>query len=84
MTSSGSDNLPRSTSCDLPDSPKINVVAEFACPFCGGDVTVGETRAEGNAVCIHTVPTCRVFDDSDPGSFVHACHRAKFGEVGRA
>lgn len=65
-------------------APKMDVVAEFACPFCGGEVTIGEMRASGNATACHVVPTCEVFDRCDPGEFVAKCHRAVFGEVARA
>lgn len=45
---------------------------EFKCPFCGGKVAA--TKEKGSVV--HTVPTCKKFDDLDPIDFMHACNAA--------
>ncbi len=63
---------------------KLDVLAEFACPFCSLLVTLGRVRGSGDLAAVHGVPTCLRFDELDPAQFATACRRAAVGEVGDA
>ena len=48
------------------------VLAHLVCPFCQGEITAIEgANGEGHGV-IHTLPTCKQYDDNDPLEFLRA------------
>lgn len=63
---------------------KLDVLAEFACPFCSRAVTLGRVRGSGAPAAVHAVPTCSRYDELDPAEFATACRRAAVGEVADA
>lgn len=66
-------------------SSKLDVLAEFACPHCGGGrVSLCRVRLTGGGAVVHTVPTCRVFDNLDPAEFATSCRKKLVGEVADA
>jgi hypothetical protein len=46
------------------------VMAHLVCPFCQGEITCIDSP-QGPGV-IHTVPTCKQYDDNDPIEFLRA------------
>lgn len=50
----------------------------FICPFCGRQCYA----QEDTYAVLHTVPTCAVFDASEPDVFLHKVNRA-YGNVRR-
>ena len=43
---------------------------KFTCPFCSGDVTVGDKNGSGQAVVMHSVEPCAKYIDEDPLVFL--------------
>lgn len=60
-----------------PNSEAVIPLGEYECT-CGGHITLGEVRASGEAVALHTMPMCAWFEKADGNELVRAW-RAKVG-----
>lgn len=50
---------------------KITIDMVVLCPFCKGAATIGRNE-EGLSVLLHSLPTCKTYDDKTPDEFLRA------------
>ena len=56
---------------DNGEEVEIKELIRFICPFCGAKCSVTEEKETGEPGVLHSLPTCRMYDDNPIDEYLH-------------